>query len=67
HAMGRRDLVTPMCKMAIPGGVNGFLIETHPEPEKAICDGQQSLNFEEFESLYSEMKQLTGFMDKSLI
>jgi 3-deoxy-7-phosphoheptulonate synthase len=48
HAAGRRDLVLPMSLAAAAAGADGIIVEVHPEPEKAICDGPQQLRTEEF-------------------
>jgi 3-deoxy-7-phosphoheptulonate synthase len=45
HATGKRSLVTPMSKAALVAGAHGVLVEVHPEPEKALSDGPQSLTF----------------------
>ena len=43
HAAGRRDLVEPMSLAAAAAGADGIIVEVHPEPEEAICDGPQAL------------------------
>lgn len=48
HAIGIRRFVPPLAYAAVAAGADGLLIEVHPEPEKALCDGQQSLTPEEF-------------------
>ena len=53
HAGGRRHLVAPLSYAAIAAGADGLLVEVHPEPEQATSDGDQSLDFSEFD----------GFMD----
>ncbi|MEE8376782.1 MAG: 3-deoxy-7-phosphoheptulonate synthase [Candidatus Aminicenantaceae bacterium] len=58
HATGVRDLVLPLSKAAVAAGVDGLLIEVHPNPEKALSDGAQSLNFDEFSILVNELKSL---------
>jgi 3-deoxy-7-phosphoheptulonate synthase len=55
HASGKRTLVTPLSKAALAAGADGLLIEIHPQPESALSDGIQSLSFEEFEKLLSEL------------
>ncbi|GAB4293224.1 MAG: 3-deoxy-7-phosphoheptulonate synthase [Desulfuromonadia bacterium] len=62
HATGRRSLVHPMSLAAIMGGAHGVLVEVHPEPEKALSDGPQSLTFTGFESLMREFRQLVTFL-----
>jgi 3-deoxy-7-phosphoheptulonate synthase len=66
HSTGRKELIPPVSHMALVGGTNGFLIETHPNPEKALVDGQQSLNLSEFELLYEELKTLAELKGKQL-
>lgn len=43
HAVGRRDLVVPMAKAALAAGASGLLIDVHPQPGDALCDGPQAL------------------------
>ena len=51
HAAGRRDLVHALSYAAIAAGADGLLVEVHPNPEMAVSDGDQSLVFDEFDSL----------------
>lgn len=51
HATGRRDLVIPLAKAAIAAGVDGVMVEVHPEPAQALSDGAQALDFEALGSL----------------
>ncbi len=51
HAGGRRDLVAPLAFAAIAAGADGLLVEVHPDPESAWSDGDQSLDFGEFERM----------------
>jgi 3-deoxy-7-phosphoheptulonate synthase len=62
HATGRRSLVPAMTKAAIVAGAHGILIEVHPEPEKALSDGAQSLTFQGFAKLMDEIHRLTEFL-----
>lgn len=55
HATGRRELITPTSKAAVAIGADGLLIEVHNCPEKALCDGKQSLTPEGFRILFSEI------------
>ena len=48
HAAGRRDLVTPLSLAAAAAGADGIIVEVHPRPEQAICDGPQALLADEF-------------------
>jgi 3-deoxy-7-phosphoheptulonate synthase len=62
HATGRRSLVPPMAKAALVAGAHGILVEVHPEPEKALSDGPQSLTFQGFEKLMEELRKLITFL-----
>ena len=48
HGTGHANLVTPMSCASIAAGADGVIVEVHPDPEKALSDGAQSLNFEQF-------------------
>jgi 3-deoxy-7-phosphoheptulonate synthase len=56
HATGIREYVAPLAKAAVAVGADGVMIEVHPHPEKALCDGPQSLTPEMFETLVSELR-----------
>jgi len=60
HAGGRRDLVAPLSFAAVAAGADGLLIEVHPDPELATSDGDQSLDFGEFDSV---MRGLRPFVE----
>jgi 3-deoxy-7-phosphoheptulonate synthase len=62
HATGRRSLVSPMAKAALVAGAHGILVEVHPEPEKALSDGPQSLTFQGFDRLMEEIDRLNKFL-----
>lgn len=55
HGTGRKELVLPASKAAKALNADGIIVEIHPEPDKALSDGLQSLNFKEFEKLYKEL------------
>ncbi|MCD7893679.1 MAG: 3-deoxy-7-phosphoheptulonate synthase [Erysipelotrichaceae bacterium] len=57
HAGGKWWLVEPMAKAAVAAGCDGLMIEVHNNPEKALCDGPQSLKPEKYDEL---LKQLSG-------
>jgi 3-deoxy-7-phosphoheptulonate synthase len=44
HAAGRRDLVLPLARAGMAAGADGVMVDVHPEPEKALCDGAQALS-----------------------
>jgi 3-deoxy-7-phosphoheptulonate synthase len=62
HATGKRSLVSPMTKAALACGAHGVVLEVHPEPEKAMSDGAQSLTLEGFGKLMEEINRLLAFL-----
>jgi 3-deoxy-7-phosphoheptulonate synthase len=56
HATGRRSLVPALARAAVAIGADGLIVEVHPQPEKAISDGAQSLNLSQFASMMHELK-----------
>lgn len=62
HGTGRRNLILPASKAALAIGANGLLIEVHPKPEKALSDGYQSLNIEEFKELLKEIGTMQSLL-----
>ena len=65
HATGKRSLVHPMTLAAMAAGAHGVLVEVHPEPEKALSDGPQSLTFAGFEHLMGDVKRLLDFLGQA--
>ena len=57
HGTGRRELILPATKASLVLGADGVIIEIHPQPDKALSDGAQSLNFKEFETLLNEINR----------
>ncbi|MFN0120544.1 MAG: 3-deoxy-7-phosphoheptulonate synthase [Blastocatellia bacterium] len=66
HATGRRDKVPPMARAAVAAGADGLLIEVHNEPERALCDGAQSLLPEQFEKLMTQLRQIAPVVDRTM-
>jgi 3-deoxy-7-phosphoheptulonate synthase len=63
HAAGRRDLVGPLSLAAAAVGADGIIVEVHPNPEEAICDGPQALraeDFAEYAALVERAAQVAG-------
>ncbi len=58
HGTGRSELVMPMARAAIAAGADGIMVEVHPCPEKALCDGHQSLTFGQFKRLMEEINKI---------
>lgn len=66
HGTGVRNMVLPMGRGAIAVGADGLMVEMHPNPAKALCDGKQSLNPQGFEEFMVEMRRTAAFMGKTL-
>ncbi len=62
HATGRSELVPTMARAAIAAEAHGLIIETHTEPEKALCDGKQSITPAQLEQIIQQTKALTRIM-----
>ncbi len=62
HATGKRNLVPIMGKAALVAGAHGLMMEVHPEPDKALCDGAQSLSGEGFAHLMEEIRGLFMYL-----
>ena len=58
HAAGRRDLVVPLSRAAIAVGADGVIVDVHPDPEQALCDGPQALLGAELRQLAQAVRQL---------
>jgi 3-deoxy-7-phosphoheptulonate synthase len=56
HGAGRRDLVQALSFAAVAAGADGLMIEVHPNPEMALSDGEQTLDFNEFGALMEGLK-----------
>ncbi|HBE76765.1 MAG TPA: 3-deoxy-7-phosphoheptulonate synthase [Firmicutes bacterium] len=66
HGTGKRFLVNPLSKAAVAAGSDGLIIEVHPDPESALSDGPQSLNFNGFETLMKEITPIIYAVGRSL-
>ena len=66
HGTGRRDQVAPMARAAIAAGADGLLIEVHPDPDRALSDGAQSLRPEQFEELMGQLRTIASAVGRSI-
>jgi 3-deoxy-7-phosphoheptulonate synthase len=66
HAAGRRDLVTPLSLAAAAVGADGIIVEVHPNPDEAICDGPQQLRAEDFASYAHAVEQAAELAGRAL-
>lgn len=67
HAMGHSDYIIPMSRAAAASGADGLMIEVHPNPKKALCDGAQSLTPEQMKQLVDEVKPICQVLNKNLV
>lgn len=66
HSTGKPSLISSMSKAAIAAGADGLIIEVHPEPKKALCDGFQALLPGEFTKLMKELKPVAKAVGRKL-
>src|SRR5689334_20117185 len=66
HAAGRRDWVLPMSLAAAAAGADGIIVEIHPEPEAAICDGPQQLVADRFPDYLRQVEAAAGLAGKAV-
>ncbi len=66
HGCGRRDLVPAMARAAVAAGADGLLIEVHPNPERAVSDGAQTLYPDQFAMLVAELRAIAHALGRSL-
>jgi len=63
HGTGKRDKVLPMSLAAVAAGASGLIVEVHPDPEKALSDGYQSLTPEQFSELTEECRAFRALLN----
>src|SRR3984885_7026351 len=66
HAAGRRELATPLSLAAAAVGADGIIVEVHPNPDEAICDGPQALRAADFAEYARAVEQATALAGKAL-
>jgi 3-deoxy-7-phosphoheptulonate synthase len=66
HAAGRRDLVRPLSLAAAAVGADGIIVEVHPNPDEAICDGPQQLRAEDFAEYSRAVEAAAALAGKAL-
>src|SRR3954464_7973974 len=66
HGTGRRDKVAPMARAAVAAGADGLLVEVHPDPDRALSDGAQSLRPEQFVELMGQLKLIAPAVGRSV-
>ncbi len=64
HGTGRNYMVNPMARAGVAVGADGLIIEVHPCPEEALCDGAQALTPEQYTELYAQIKAIHEILAK---
>jgi 3-deoxy-7-phosphoheptulonate synthase len=66
HAAGRRALVLPLARAAAAVGADGIIVEVHPRPEEALCDGPQQIPADEFAEFAREVREVAALMGREI-
>jgi 3-deoxy-7-phosphoheptulonate synthase len=66
HSGGRRDLVLPLTRAAIAVGADGLLIDVHPEPKMALCDGDQALTESDMREITDTIATTTSLVGRTV-
>ena len=66
HASGNRELVPLLARIGIAAGADGVIVEVHPNPEIALSDGEQSLNFAEFDAMMADLEPWLALRKKCM-
>jgi len=66
HGTGLRWMVPAMAKAALAAGADGLIMEVHYKPEEALCDGQQSLDLNEFDQLMKDLRKVALAVDREI-
>jgi 3-deoxy-7-phosphoheptulonate synthase len=66
HGTGLRELVPDMSKAAVAGGADALIIEVHPDPDKAVSDGRQSLTLGDFSVLMGQLRRVAEAVDRKI-
>jgi len=65
HGTGKRDYVLPMARAAVAAGADGLLIEVHPDPDRALTDGAQTLAPGQFSDLMQQVRAVAGAIGRT--
>jgi 3-deoxy-7-phosphoheptulonate synthase len=66
HPTGQADLVPPVSRAAVAVGADGIMVEVHPNPREALCDGPQSLDIPGLEALLAELRPVAAAVGRTL-
>jgi 3-deoxy-7-phosphoheptulonate synthase len=66
HGTGKRNKVTPLSRAAVAVGADGLIIEVHPDPDRALSDGKQSLFPDQFDNLMAEVREIAKVLKRTI-
>ena len=66
HSGGRRDLVVPLSRAAIAAGADAIIVDVHPDPGTALCDGPQALVDDDLAELAETVRTLPQMLGRTL-
>ena len=67
HTTGRRDIVAPLCQASVALGVEGLLVEIHPNPDEALSDREQAFPLNEVPQLLTNLRKIASAVDRELV
>jgi 3-deoxy-7-phosphoheptulonate synthase len=67
HSGGKRDLVVPLSRAAIAAGADAIIVDVHPDPTSALCDGPQALYGDELDALAEACRDLPPLVGRQLV
>jgi 3-deoxy-7-phosphoheptulonate synthase len=65
HGTGRRDQVLPMARAAVAAGADGLIVEVHPDPDRALSDGAQTLNPAQFSEMMQQVRAIAAAVGRT--
>ena len=66
HGTGRRDMVAPMARAAVAAGADGVMVEVHPDPDRALSDGAQTIRPDQFSELMDQLRIIATAVGRSM-
>jgi 3-deoxy-7-phosphoheptulonate synthase len=66
HGTGRRDRVIPLSRASLAVGAHGLMVEVHPDPDRAMSDGPQSLDLKQFAELMTELRAMAPVLGRKV-
>jgi 3-deoxy-7-phosphoheptulonate synthase len=66
HASGHRELIAALARIGLAAGADGLIVEVHPDPDNAMSDGEQSLDFAAFDAMMAGLEPWLALRNKCL-